>query len=70
MSTVGKPARPPHTFTHLRGGRAEAEAERYILLIVTSFDSWAEMKLDMETLFWGGVLLATHIFLNTMIYKW
>lgn len=49
-----------HTL-YLRRGWSKAEAERYILLIFTSFDSWTEVKLNMETLLWGGVLLTTNM---------
>lgn len=42
--------------THLRGSWTEAEAQRYILLIFTAFNSWTEVKLNMKTLLGGGFL--------------
>lgn len=43
-------------FTNLRGGWTETEAERYVLLILASFDSWTEVKLYMKPLLRGRVL--------------
>lgn len=38
-----------HLLKHLRGGWAETKAKGNVFLIVpTTFDSWTEMKLNME----------------------
>lgn len=39
-----------YILTHLRRGWAETKAQRYVLLIVTAFNTWAEVKLHVKAL--------------------